>query len=280
MKTAVVIFTRNAASRTDWKSVLKSYSDQDICACRILVDSESIDTTVEEAKKYGWDIRIEKVSDFNHGLTRSKIALDLFENGFDTAVFATQDVILADKNSLKILTESLIETGSAAAYARQIPLNEKDMDGCFRRINYPETSMLKSKDNIAELGLMTPFCSNSLAAWDLRKTAAVGGFPETDFGEDMLLGAKIIMAGEKIFYCADSKCFHQHSNTFRELFSRGLAIGRMHGEYPELKRVFGKIESWAAQRIQLKIKLRFFMPLAVKYLGYLLGKAFVKPKKL
>ena len=271
-KIAVVIFSRNAQNNTNWGKVLQSYAEQDISALRILTDSGSTDSTVAEAKRYGWQICHEDPDKFNHGLTRNRIAEKLLKDDFDIAIFATQDVVLASNDTLTQLVNGLLKENAAVAYARQIPLTDKGMDSFFRRLNYPDVSMVKTSESIGELGLMTPFCSDSLAAWDLKKVAAAGGFPETDFGEDMLLGAKFIMSGEKILYCAESKCFHQHNDNLKELFKRGIAIGRLHARHPELRRDFGKAESCAAKRIPLKIKLRYFPQLAIKYLGYIIGK--------
>ena len=90
MKTAVVIFSRNAAGDTAfWQNVLESFAVQDLsCDLRLLVDSESEDSTVEIARKFRWEIRSVKAATFNHGLTRNTIAMELFEQGFDVAVFA------------------------------------------------------------------------------------------------------------------------------------------------------------------------------------------------
>jgi rhamnosyltransferase len=133
------------------------------------------------------------------------------------------------------------------------------MDSFFRCRNYPERSRVKTKEDIPELGLLTAFCSDSLAAWDLSKIMAAGGFPETEFGEDMLLGAALILRGEKIVYCAESRCFHGHNDNLKELFRRGTAIGRMHSRHPELRRNFGSAGKYAAKQLTPGKMLRFFL---------------------
>lgn len=271
MKSAVTIFSRNAGD-TLWLQVLESYAGQekvfDTC---ILVDTESSDRTVEYALEYKWQIRRETVAEFNYGRTRRKMIEELYAQGYDAVVFATQDVVLAAPDTLKTLLENLQKTRAAVAYARQLPRNEKSFDGFCRLKNYPPHSRLKSKADIRELGLMTPFCSNSLAAWDIRKVMAMGGFPDTVFGEDMLMGARFIAAGETISYCAESCCIHEHRSTLGRIFRRGVDIGRLHGDHPSLKKEFGKIESCAARRLSFKEICRFFLPLAAKYCGYITG---------
>ncbi len=274
MKTAVVIFSRNAAGvPAFWQNVLESFAVQDLsCDLRLLVDSESEDSTVEIARKFRWEIRNVEAATFNHGLTRNKIAMELFEQGFDVAVFATQDAVPANSGTLSTLVDGLVKNSSAVAYARQLPRSEHGFDSYFRRRNYPEKSKLKSKDDIPELGLLTCFCSDTLAAWNLQSAAEAGGFPETSFGEDMLLGAKFILSGKTIYYCAESQCYHEHKSTLTGLFKRGIDIGTLHGTHPELKNNFGSIENCASGHIPLKQKIRFFLPLAIKYLGFIIGR--------
>lgn len=271
MKTAMVLLTCNAGDK--FEEVLRSHAFQSYTPDRrIVVDSESEDDTAEKAKKYSWEVVTEKRSSFNHGGTRQKIAAMLLSQGFECVIMGTQDVVLAEKDTLEILLESLRTHGAAAAYARQIPPEEKGMENFFRKRNYPEFSRVKSKEDIPELGLFTAFCSDSLAAWDLQKISAAGGFPETEFGEDMLLAAALILRGEKIVYCAESRCFHGHAHTLGDLFRRGAAIGRMHAQHPELRRNFGSVGKYASKQLRGRDMLRFFLPLSAKYLGMLWGR--------
>ena len=126
---------------------------------------------------------------------------------------------------------------------------------------------------------MTPFCSNSLAAWDLKKVHAAGGFPETEFGEDMLLGAKFLINGEQISYCAESCCLHEHHPSIQQIFMRGVSIGKLHGYNPFLKEKFGRIEACATRSIKIKEILRFIFPLTIKYFGYIIGNLQCKMNK-
>ena len=272
MKTAVVIFSRNAVRQGKWETVLQSYAMQKFpCSLHLLADSESSDSTVEQAQKSNWEILNIKAGKFNHGLTRQLVADKLIAENFDAAIFATQDVVLESENTLQILLDALVKENAAAAYARQLPIKESGMDSYFRYRNYPEKSRVKSKKDISELGLMTCFCSDSLAIWDLHKLKAAGGFPETMFGEDILMAGRLILNGEKIVYCAESRCIHGHNNSIKEIFRRGYDIGRLHKQYPELQQNFGSLESCAKNHIPLSRKLQYLFPLAIKYLALKLG---------
>lgn len=280
MKIAVVIFSLNANQKNMWESVLHSYAMQGVkYSSYILVDCESTDSTVTFAQKYGWEIVLQDRKSFNHGKTRQKIADRLYAENYDIAILATQDVTLMTADTLETLVNNLKQTGAAVAYARQVPVCEQSFDGYFRLRNYPSASLVKDSTSIDQLGLMTPFVSNSLAAWDLKKISIYGGFPETDFGEDMLLGAKFILNGEKISYCAESCCRHEHDSSWREIFMRGVAIGGLHVRNPLLTEKFGRLESCAKISIKISDAMHYFCPLAIKYLGYIVGKWREKIKK-
>ena len=281
MKIAVVIFSLNATQKKIWESVLRSYAMQSVkYSSYILVDSESTDLTVELAQNYGWMIISQKRDSFNHGKTRQKIIDQLYAEGYDIAILATQDVVLMSANTLETLIDNLLKTGSAVAYARQIPDQKQSFDGYFRLRNYPPVSLVKDSKSINQLGLMAPFVSNALAAWDLKKVCYYGGFPETDFGEDMLLGAKFILNGEKISYCAESCCQHEHDSSWREIFMRGVAIGGLHAHNLFLTEKFGKLEFCAKGSIKINEGIHYFFPLAIKYLGYIVGQCQEKIKNM
>ena len=280
MKTAVVIFSCNADRDNLWLSVLDSYAMQKRkLDSYLLVDSESTDSTSVIAGKYGWKILTEKRTSFNHGKTRRKVAEDLYSDGYEAVIFATQDVVLAGPDTLSILTDNLQETDAAVVYARQLPRDGRSFDGYFRLHNYPSVSRVKTAQDIPQLGLMTPFCSNSLAIWNLKKIHAAGGFPETDFGEDIQLGAKLILDGERISYCAESRCIHEHRFSWRRIFRRGVDIGRLYGRNPALMENFGKPEACAVRKVPIPDMLRYFFPLGVKYFGYLIGFNYEKIKR-
>lgn len=272
MKFAVAIPALNAAVRTDWIAVLESYSRQSVQpALYLLADSGSTDSTVADAEEYGWEIMPVHRHDFNHGATRQKIVQKLAEAGFDAVVFAVQDACPATSDTIQLLLEHFQATGAAVAYARQVPWNPESMDGYFRLRNYPPVSSVRKKEDIQKLGLMTAFCSNVLAVWNIDKVMKADGFPATAFGEDMLLAATLILHGEKIAYCAESICYHEHSGTLPELWTRGIAIGRMHGQNPWLYEKFGRPETCVRRHICIRDFLRFSGSLLSKYTGFLYG---------
>lgn len=154
---------------TDWIAVLESYSRQSVQpALYLLADSGSSDSSVADAEEYGWEIMPVHRHDFNHGATRQKIVQKLAEAGFDAVVFAVQDACPATSDTIQLLLEHFQATGAAVAYARQVPWNPESMDGYFRLRQLP-SGFIGKKEDIQKLGLMTAFCSNVLAVWNIDK---------------------------------------------------------------------------------------------------------------
>lgn len=101
MKFAVAIPALNAAVRTGWITVQESYFRQSVQpALHLLADSGSTDSTIADAKEYGWEIMPVHRHDFNHGATRQKIVQKLAEAGFDAVVFAVQDACPATSDTI------------------------------------------------------------------------------------------------------------------------------------------------------------------------------------
>lgn len=274
MRTVLIIPTFNACAG-NWEDVLKSVSRQTPgVQAKFIIDSSSCDKTVEMAEKYGFASSVIERKSFNHGLTR-QTAIDKF-NDFDIAVLMTQDVILKDSFSLNNLVSAFDNPLVSVAYGRQIAgdgssLSEKR----GRAFNYPSISRIKSMADVNELGLHTAFCSDSFSAYRIKDLQYLGGLPKTDFGEDMLMAARILMSGKRVAYMAEAVCLHSHSYCPVAEFKRGVEIGRMHKRNPWLIDTFGGASSRGAKLmssvplIERGILLLQNIP---KYAGYLMAK--------
>lgn len=275
MKVAVVICTLNAVrGNNDWEAALRQIADQSLQAdLYLIVDSQSDDETIETARRHKWTVQSVMRRSFNHGKTRNDILHFLQQQAFDIVIFISQDVVLDNRGSLWEMIDFLNTNHLAAAYGRQITMTERGFDTWQRRRCYPESSEIKSWQNVSEKGLMTAFCSNAFCAWDINKALENGGFPDTDFGEDMLLAAKSLLAGDKIGYCARAVCRHEHSQDLPALFKRGVAIGKFHAQNRWLKERFGGIERTAMQKWTMNSAILQIIPgLLIKYIGYQCGK--------
>ena len=268
MKTAVVVPTLNAVKRGFWYELLRAIAEQHLqIDLKLVVDSESTDQTVELASALGWKCLRIRRRRFNHGATRARIVRYLASKGFDTVIFLSQDVVLSEPDTLKKLTGFLWNHPEiSGCCGKQISLHEKTLNAWQRERCYPNVSRVKTAADIPRDGLMAPFFSNAFAAWKIADLVRFGNFPETDFGEDMLLSARILENGGAVGYCAEAIAIHEHSNAPFELFRRGWQIGSFHRLNPELLRRFKNASVNRLARKNIPVSIVF--PLAVKAAGY------------
>lgn len=274
MSFIIIIPTYNA-EKSGIERLLQSIKKQSMQAEKIcIIDSSSGDNTVEVCKKYGCDITIIEKNTFNHGLTRQ---LGIYNNkNYDYAVLMTQDIILHDNNALETLLSAFNEHDIAAAYGRQIAGdNSSFIERINRKFNYPAKSLIKSKSDINKYGLSTAFCSDSFAAYRIRDLLSIGGFPKTDFGEDMLVAAKLILNDKKIYYNAEAKVYHSHPYSVKNEYKRGKVIGKMHKKNKWLISSFGRAENKGKELLKtlsFSEKILYIMQALPKLIGYKVGR--------
>ena len=177
--------------------------------------------------------------EFDHGGTRDR---GVRMSTADLVVCMTQDAMPADETLIEELVKPFDDPEVWAAYARQLP-NEKcrEVEKYTRSFNYPEQSMVKTKEDLDRLGIKTFFCSNVCAAWRREKYLELGGFVKhTIFNEDMILAGTMIKQGGKIAYCAKAKVIHSHNYSAFQQFHRNFDLAVSQTMYPE---VFGGIRS-------------------------------------
>ena len=276
MSFVIIIPTYNA-EKAGIEMLLKSIKEQSIYPEKIcIIDSSSTDCTVEICRKYGCEITIIEKSSFNHGLTR-QLGIDNNKN-YDYAVFMTQDIRLKDTNTLKTLLSSFNQENTAAAYGRQLTDETSSfIEKISRSFNYPPYSIIKSKNDIEKYGISTAFCSDSFAAYKISDLLAAGGFPKTDFAEDMLAAAQIILSGKLVYYNAEAEVFHSHPYSIKSEYARGKAIGRMHKENKWLIDTFGRAENKGKEllhSLSFHKKILYILQALPKVIGYKTGRLF------
>ena len=256
MKAAVqlVIPTLNAGPL--WLEVIQAIQTQKDLAFEVLViDSGSVDQTVQWAKEAGWTVASIEVSSFNHGGTRQwAVEQQAPETHF--VVFMTQDAILANEHALKYLLEPFEDPSIAGVYGRQLPhLNASLYAASTRWIHYPDQSETRSFADTQRLGLKTVFFSNSFAAYRIDALKVVGGFPKSvQLGEDMYVCAKFLATGFKVRYCAQACVRHSHNFTYKEEFLRYKATGGFHAQEKWLLKMFGGASKLGQKTFLLQVK--------------------------
>ena len=177
--------------------------------------------------------------EFDHGGTRDR---GVRMSTADLVVCMTQDAMPADETLIEELVKPFDDPEVWAAYARQLPNEDcREVEKYTRSFNYPEQSMVKTKEYLDRLGIKTFFCSNVCAAWRREKYLELGGFVKhTIFNEDMILAGTMIKQGGKIAYCAKAKVIHSHNYSAFQQFHRNFDLAVSQTMYPE---VFGGIRS-------------------------------------
>ena len=177
--------------------------------------------------------------EFDHGGTRDR---GVRMSTADLVVCMTQDAMPADETLIEELVKPFGDPKVWAAYARQLPNEDcREVEKYTRSFNYPEQSMVKTKEDLDRLGIKTFFCSNVCAAWRREKYLELGGFVKhTIFNEDMILAGTMIKQGGKIAYCAKAKVIHSHNYSAFQQFHRNFDLAVSQTMYPE---VFGGIRS-------------------------------------
>ncbi len=287
---AVVIPTLNAQKHLE--ELLPSLKRQTLVPSEILiVDSESEDQTEKVAKSFGARFVSIRRRDFNHGLTRT-FAAKLTES--DIVVFMTQDALPANEKALENLVLPLIEHDDvAASYGRQIPRkNAGPFESFSRLFNYPERDEKKTLKDAKKLGFKVAFMSNSFAAYKRQPLKEVGYFPETHFGEDSAVAAKLLLKGYAIYYSASAVVYHSHSYGIADEFRRYFDVGAFHSRFSWLIESFGSPvgegKKFVKQELfyllserKYHLLIPWFFRNAARYLGYKMGLNFGKiPSKL
>lgn len=240
-KIALIVPTLNAGER--WRDWLDALGAQTLRPDLLLaIDSSSSDDTAAMAVAYGFEVRVIRQEEFNHGATRQR-AVDSLPGDVGIVVFLTQDTLLASPNALAELIESFDNEAVAAAYGRQLPHTDAGPIGSHARLfNYPAVSQIRSYEDRKQHGIKTAFISNSFAAYRREALAAVGGFPtNVIMNEDTYAAGRMLLAGWKIAYRADAEVHHSHDYGHAEEFRRYFDIGVFHARNPWLRQRFGEV---------------------------------------
>ena len=212
-------------------NLLGSLGAQSVNSHPIIIDSSSADNTADVVRQFDATILTIARNDFNHGKTRN---LGINQSANDVAVFFTQDASPTDAYCLENLIKPLADPQIVASFGRQIPRPGASPTETFTRLfNYPETPMVKGREDLSRLGIKTFFFSNVCSAIKTKEFKELGGFPENIvMFEDLIFAAKAIMAGYKIAYVPEATVWHSHNFALPQLFQRYRDAGLSLRNYP------------------------------------------------
>lgn len=238
LKVACIIPTYNG--KDDLNRLLSSLREQQGVNFEVLiVDSSSTDGTYELALEHHSNVARIPSSEFNHGATRQLIATQ--NSHYDIFVYLTQDAYLENEHAIAKIIKPFENDRVGAVCGRQLPHhNATPLSQHARYFNYPDHSRIKTLEDAPDLGLKTPFISNSFTAYRGTALKEAGGFPEhVILSEDMYVAARMLLRGWKIAYSGEAQCRHSHNYTIREEFRRYFDQGVFHGREPWIREHFG-----------------------------------------
>lgn len=241
------------------------------------IDSSSTDNTQKILQDEGYSVHVIQKESFNHGGTR-QLGVDQMVQ-CELIAFLTQDAIPLSRDSFEALINEFADPEVAIAYGRQLPRpGAGAIERHARLFNYPDVRIVKDRSHIAKMGIKAAQVSNSFAMYRRSALMALGGFPYNNFGEDMLIGAKAILAGYKVAYVGKACVYHSHGFTLAQEYARYCEIGTFHRNQPWLLQQFGKAESEGKRFVLSELKYlaihepwsipKAIASTVIKYFGY------------
>lgn len=241
--------------------------------------TRSTDNSEEILKKNNLNYKLIEKKDFSHSLVRENVAMT---SNADIICFISQDIVIENRDWLEKLVEPIINGQAQAAYSRQLT-KFNNIEKYTREANYPDKSIVKSKEDIKKLGLKTFFFSDASSAIRTDIFKELNGYDNKNLpiNEDMYLAHKLIINDYKIAYQADSVCYHSHKFSLKELYDRYKLTGNFFKENSYLDEYGtnssgGSLAKYILKRAiqdkNIKVLIRYPFDMAVRLIGMKVGK--------
>lgn len=209
-RASVVIRTLNEAEHLDdLMTMISRQVTSGFDVETVVVDSGSIDGTLEIARSHGVQITSISKSEFSFGRSLNR---GCAVSTGDYLVFVSGHCVPVDEHWLQRLCKPLVDGLVDYSYGRQI--GDDSSNYSERRIfakYFPDTSQVPQDGY---------FCNNansalSRSAWERFQ------FNEELTGlEDMELAKRMVLAGLKVGYVADAPVFHHHQESWSQVRNR------------------------------------------------------------
>ena len=223
---SIILLTLNAGEK--FRKVLKAVFNQTYNNFEvIIIDSSSIDNTLEYAKRY--PIKIFKIprSDFGHGKTRN-LGAKLARGRY--LVYLSQDAIPTDNNWLANLLVNLKIENVAGVFGRQIPnMTANPLDFFNYKEDYPDIRKNISIQNYKQNNVIFSDVNSAVKKSVILKYP----YPENVLlGEDLGWAIGIIKKNYKLIYEPTAAVIHSHKfsliNTIKLYFDHGVSYSQIY----------------------------------------------------
>lgn len=194
----------------------------------VVIDSGSDDGTPELAEKSGATVKRIKPSQFNHGKTRN-MGADLASKEY--LLFLTQDAIPLGDDWLDSMIRPMVDDERIAAVrGREVPRSDADLFCVWMNWNY-HGNYAWHADTLIDLKHVD---IHSLPGNTKRSVAQLADtctavrrdlfdkmrFHETNFGEDLDLGIRLLGAGYKLQFLFTAGVIHSHNRDAEYILRR------------------------------------------------------------
>ena len=224
--TSIILLTLNAGEK--FRKVLKAIFNQTYNNFEvIIIDSSSIDNTLEYAKRH--PIKIFKIprSDFGHGKTRN-LGAKLARGRY--VVYLSQDAIPADNNWLANLLINLKKEDVAGVFGKQIPnITANPLDFFSYKEDYPDIRKSISIQNYKQNNVIFSNVNSAV------KKSVILKYPYTEnvpASEDLGWAIGIIKNNYKLIYEPTAAVIHSHKfsliNTIKLYFDQGVSYSQIY----------------------------------------------------
>lgn len=214
--TSILLLTYNGERYLD--ELLNALKNQRCKEFEVLaIDSSSTDGSREVLENHRVPFSVIPQSEFNHGLTRNRIAK---QAQGDYLVFLSQDALPVDENWLSRLIKPLKDEKTAGVFGRQIPkesthLMEKHLLTTLYP-DYPKIYSEKDADYLSPRHVLFSNVNSSLKKSVWQKIP----FPEVIMSEDQYWAYQVLKQGYAIVYEPKAAVFHSHGYGLKKLFER------------------------------------------------------------
>jgi len=199
----------------------------------IIIDSGSVDGTIDIARRYPARLVQIRPEEFGHGTTRN-LGARLAEGR--CLVFITQDAVPTSDRWLHNLVRHLEAPDVAGVYGRQIPREGTNpVERFFLYSRYPAHSIVQSAGQ-GQIDLDTIFFSNANSA---VKREVLDQHPFLDgliMSEDQEWAKRVLLNGYAVIYEPEATVYHSHNSgprgMFKRYFDSGVSLRQFaHEEY-------------------------------------------------
>ena len=214
-----------------WDRWLEGYAAQSVSPdAFVVMDSSSGGEAADKATLMGARVIEVAAGSFDHGGTRQSGVECL--PPVDYVIVMSQDALLADRFGFERLLAPLSHDLVGASFGRQLPRRSAGPIEAYSRLfSYPAAGRVTSLEDASSLGVRAAFLSNAFAGYRMSALRSVGGFPDgTIFGEDAIVGGRLLLNGWRIAYAAHACVLHSHSYSVAMEGRRYFDIGVMHSD--------------------------------------------------